>query len=535
MKAIKVVITLNSPLLIARPENGDENSRTSLDYIPGSTIKGVVIKHYLQQKQISITDDAMQKADSDIREFFFSNQLQFLNGYLYSEVFSSASRALPTPASWFIEKKDVELQNTTRNIWDFALERHNLEQAKTEPRRYFWNAPEAPEEGLWRCPLAYTEFTTMVHNASLDPHQKSSTTSTVFRYELINTGQSFCAYIIAKNEVLLDRLFESVPEGKVWLGASTKSSYGETSFSKEVVSDWQEYLPSQNQDEGEITFTLQSDLIIKDNSGESSLDFSQALQAYLNLPDKPTPVRCFQKSDIVGGFNRKWGLPIIQERVIQKGSCFVYETNEILSPESDKIKELVEMGLGEHRSDGFGRIAVNLNHSAIFSSYTLDERTPVVAHLSSASIPLVKRMIKKRLDIKVNGAILKYVESVSMERQPENSQLQKLRNYTKQARLVLQQGGTTGISTFLDSVKKKESSFLQFDRRFLVVKGKRISWFEWIEKVWSSDISKLLELTESDWTFFDVVDAPNDIDNQAIKYRLIDSVAQKAIKTRRPQ
>jgi RAMP superfamily. len=78
MKAIKVVITLNSPLLIARPENGDENSRTSLDYIPGSTIKGVVIKHYLQQKQTSITDDAMQKADSDIRKFFFSNQLQFL-------------------------------------------------------------------------------------------------------------------------------------------------------------------------------------------------------------------------------------------------------------------------------------------------------------------------------------------------------------------------------------------------------------------------------------------------------------------------
>ena len=54
MHAIKIVITLNSPLLIAGPENGDENRRISLDYIPGSTIKGVIIKEYLKPKNGSL-------------------------------------------------------------------------------------------------------------------------------------------------------------------------------------------------------------------------------------------------------------------------------------------------------------------------------------------------------------------------------------------------------------------------------------------------------------------------------------------------
>jgi len=532
MEAIKVVITLNSPLLIARPENGDENSRTSLDYIPGSTIKGAVIKQYLKQKQVSISDDVLQNLDSEIRKLFFSDEVQFLNGYLYSENIPSAPRALPTPSSWFIEKVDKELQNTSRDIWDFTVERGALDQPKTEPRRYFWNYPEDMGDERWRYSLASTDFITIIHNASSDPHQKSSTTSTVFRYQLINSGQVFCSFIISKDKQLLKDLLVSIPEGKVWLGASSKSSYGETNFNRELLSNWMEYHSSGDQQHAEIVFTLLSDLIISDDSGESSLDFSKALQDYLLLPDKPALVRCFLKSDLIGGFNRKWGLPIIQQRVIQKGSCFVYKTDEILSPESSKIKELVKWGLGERRGDGFGRIAVNLNHLPKFSSCSLDVQTAQVVVLPPASNFLIKRMIKKRLDRKVDAAILSYVGSVDVVSQPENSQLQKLRNFAKQAQVSTQKGENPDISAFIGNMKKKEASFLQFDRRFLKDHDIKTSWLVWIEAIWSKDVGALLKLDAADWTYCSVVDAPSESYKNMIKFRLLDSVAQKAIKTK---
>jgi len=533
MHAIKIVITLNSPLLIARPENGDENSRISLDYIPGSTIKGVVIKKYLKLKCDSYSDDLMQNPDSEIRKLFFSDDIQFLNGYLYSDNIPSAPRALPTPASWYIEKVDKEEQNIHRQIWDFALERHELNQAKTEPRRYFWCFHEENGNNIRQYSLGSTDFMTMVHNASTDPHKKGRGTSTVFRYKLINSGQSFCAYVVVKEERELESLFSLIPEGKVWLGASSQAGYGETNFSKEKVLNWKEYQPQQSFNESEISFTLLSDLIIKDDSGEPSLDFGIALKAHLGLPKKPEPVYGFLKSGIIGGFNRKWGLPTIQHRVIQKGSCFVYKQEDLLSLTPDKIRCFVEMGVGEHRSDGFGRIAVNLNSLPSFKSSTRKEPIPLVVPLTPASNSLVKHMIKKRLSKKVDNAILMYVKQVNIgEPCPENSQLQRLRNFVNHARSTLEKTRTFDITSFLDGVNKKEDAYLQFDRRFLEVKGKRISWLKWLEEVWETDIIDILKLSESDWTFFDVVDIPDDDSKKTIKYRLIDSVAQKAIKTR---
>ena len=185
------------------------------------------------------SDDLMQNPDSECSKTSFSDDILFLNGYLYSENIPSAPRALPTPTSWYIEKVDKEEQNIHRQIWDFALDRHELDQAKTEPRRYFWCFREENGNNFWQYSLGSTDFMTMVHNASTDPHKKGRGTSTVFRYKLINSGQSFCAYVVVKEERELESLFSLIPEGKVWLGASSQAGSGETNFSKEKVLIWE--------------------------------------------------------------------------------------------------------------------------------------------------------------------------------------------------------------------------------------------------------------------------------------------------------
>src|SRR5690606_3579638 len=64
----------------------------------------------------------------------------------------------------------------------------------------------------------------------------------------------------------------------------------------------------------------------------------------------------FVKSTDVGGFNRKWKLPLPQMPALGMGSVFVYPANQ-LSPAD--LADLVEKRIGERRVDGFGRIAVN--------------------------------------------------------------------------------------------------------------------------------------------------------------------------------
>ena len=526
MEAIKIVITLNSPLLIAAPEYGDENTRSSLDFIPGSTIKGVVIKHYLQKKKLSqIPDDLMQDQSSEVRSFFFSDTVQFLNGYLHSDKIPGAPRALPRPASWFVEKVDKEYQNSNRDVHDFALGSSSLDQAKTEPRSYFWHAPEDLGENQWRYPLGSTEFITMVHNASTDPHKKSSVTSTVFRYQLLNAGQSFCAYIIAEDAKQIAELFEYVPDGKVFIGGSSGSSYGDTLFTKEKVSVWKEYTSPASEGDNELCFVLLSDLILKNDSGENSLDFSLELQKHLNLKNKPTPKKSFLLTGTVGGFNRKWGLPIIQHTVLQKGSCFVYQKDENLPYTPQQLEGLLSLGMGENRSDGFGRIGVNLNQFSMFSSFTLGERQPL------PSLPptpeggvLLRRMQQKRFKNRADEAILEYMESIDVSSQPEKSQLNKLRTMLKRIHLP------NDILTFLGEVEKKDSSFLQFDRRFLTIKNQRVSWLSWIKKITKGDVLSVLNLDRKDWEFCGLDEEPSDDTKNRVKLQLIDMVIQKALK-----
>ena len=60
---------------------------------------------------------------------------------------------------------------------------------------------------------------------------------------------------------------------------------------------------------------------------------------------------------MVGGFNRKWGLPLPQTPALKRGSVLKLEiTNEV----SEKtLWKLIDNGLGERRNEGFGRIGIN--------------------------------------------------------------------------------------------------------------------------------------------------------------------------------
>ena len=479
MKAIELVIKLQSPLLIARTHFGDENSRVSLDYIPGNTIKGAVIQQYLMQN--SIGEEEMQDADSNVRKLFFSDAVRFLNAYPYDEAFTDHPRSLPVPFSWFVEKKDKENQNNNRAVWDFAVQPADLEQAKNEPRNYFWQQAEGDKESGFRFALVSPGMTSSVHNMSVQPHIKSQQNSTVFRYEVLKASQAFCTYIIADDDSLLALVDKFIPTGSVYLGGSRGARYGHTEFVKNIITNWSEYSMSNSESNKLVTFTLISDVILRNGSGEPTFDFRQALTEKMGPKQSVTPVRSFVKTGTVGTFNRKWGLPTLQDQVILKGSCFVFEFDPQLEPESEQIESLVKMGIGERLSDGFGRVALNLSSIESFVSYTPEIRQNKVLSLSEDSKPLLKRMATKHLESCVDDAILAYLQTIQFnkDRQPENSQLNKLRILSKQAIRDPKNGSLT-FENFFKGLRK-ENAYLQFDRTHIWVNGKQITWLSWIQ------------------------------------------------------
>ena len=84
------------------------------------------------------------------------------------------------------------------------------------------------------------------------------------------------------------------------------------------------------------------------------------------------PLRAFQSMKIIGGFNRKWGLPLVQTPALRAGSVFVYKPGDI---DKETIKKYLDKGIGERRVEGFGRIAVNLNRRESLKKKKFQEMT----------------------------------------------------------------------------------------------------------------------------------------------------------------
>lgn len=530
MNAIELIIKLKTPLLIAGVHLGDENSRNSLDYIPGSTIKGAVIKQFLTQKRI--TDQDMQDDNSEVRKLFFSSQLRYLNAYPYNDKFSGHPRSLPVPFSWYVEKRDKERQNDTRIIHDFCVRVTDMDQPKNEPRRFFWQPEQTKDETDHSCALMTPRMISSVHNMSVLPHIKSSENSTVFRYEVLAANQTFCAFILSEDETMLEELDNWVPEGSVFLGGSRTARYGHVVVQKQRVENWTEVDHSGIKLSSEITISLLSDVILRADTGEPTYDLTRALNKELKGHFQLTLTRSFVKTGTVGAFNRKWGLPTLQDQVILKGSSFVYHCDPQCDFTDASIQKLMTTGIGERLSDGFGRIGINLNSYEEFGSYSPDLEQYQRTELTTESQNLAARMAARHIDACVDDAILKYLQSIrfNKDRQPENAQLNKLRTLAREA-MRNPADQSLGIKSFVNNLR--EDAFLQFDRRHLIINEKKFTWRAWLEGLINNhDGVAALNLEQAAWEILGQEFPPDDTEKARIAYKIIDAVVTRAVKNK---
>lgn len=410
MKALIIRIQLQEPVLATRPNAGEANSATSYSYIPGSMLRGAVIRAYHQKYPgVDIS------TDPDASKLFFGGQVCYLNAYLAA---SDGKRMLPAPLSWYVDKENVA--KTDVDVFDFAV--------KVNPELY---KPKRPKGEF--CLLTANGVIlkdsirqVSVHNASDERGRKAAGISQVFRYEALAAGQVFSSVILSENGDLLTEI-QGMLGDILFLGGSHTGGYGSVNVTSELgEADWNE--SEMGAGDKEVRITCLSDIILPEK-GKSVLE---NLADALGLENVADLTDAHYQICLVGGFNRTWGLPLPQSWAIQAGSTFCLAQDAKI--DTDKLRT---MGIGERRTEGFGRVAVNWQNKNKVHRILDDDRTADPISLSSTSATIARGMAGRLLKAQLERKLVEYLASDhKFSELPSASQLNRVRVLAQQLLLV---------------------------------------------------------------------------------------------------
>lgn len=455
MKVVTFLLHTQQPVL-ATSCQGEPNSDVSHPYIPGSIIRGLLIGRYLQRQRLQGTDDILDiQRFPDVRRLFFDGTTRYLNAYLSDSC--ERKRTLPVPRSWFKEKGDEITESREMTVYDFSYEQPDQDISPKPLDEKFCIVDDRDGSVV-----LYREKRQLnIHNQRDRKRGRGIEGSgALFRYDAIAAGQTFQAVVLCgcdTDKSIIESLLKlSQSEERwldVWLGGSQSAGYGHvriqllTSDDTSKDNNWNEVgidLEERTERDKSLTITLLSDTIVRNEWGQPVADpevLRQLLSESLDVERKKLKFKqggIYGSSLIVGGFNRKWGLPLPQVPALAAGSVFVFDKVEL---DPQRIQNLEASGIGERKVDGFGRIVVNwLEECGQFQARLPDSdigSNQVSFSLESGRLEsrkmaadMAERLLRQRLD----ELLLSRVGSINLEpNKMSNSQLSRLMIVARQA------------------------------------------------------------------------------------------------------
>jgi CRISPR-associated protein Csx10 len=544
MKVISYRVTLLEPTLVTSLQ-GDPNSAVAFDYLPGSALRGILIGKYLGSSVVDISDRTLQR-------LFFDGTTRYLNGYPL-DVYGNPS--MPVPVSW------QRVKNTEEEIFDFAIEaQKDQQQWQSVLAPFYTRSGEDVRLVLpARNVAVHTQRTARFGRAMPKSFPVKSTEASkkpnelleadeiagaVYRYDALASGQSFQAAIICDNDNDVSTLKDLI-SGRVTLGGSRSGGYGRAEIQVLPITDngSSSNVPgnAENVPEGKLIVTLQSDVLLRDERGQFSVDpqlLCRVMSGHLGVELELDGA--FLNTVVIGGFNRKWGLPLPQALAAHMGSVLIFK-----DPGCDLalLNMLEARGIGERRAEGFGCIAFNRQRAIKLTTTKSTHRSHNSAALKISETEahnlaevMVKRMLRQQLD----ESLLATANSVKITNPPSNAQLSRLRSIViKEIRATTPD--TARICQFIKGIQARGSARRQFERssvngETLLTWLKRLLMYDSPSK-WTMDEKKwkaLLHINDSEvGTRIGDVEAKID-DTLRLKYvlRLIDLVLAHATKLR---
>lgn len=407
MNAIEFDIYLEQPIIISQAISGGENTSLSMDYIPGSIIRGALIANYLKKgNRLTFSGDD---------NLFFDNKVSFLNAYPEYE----GRRTIPTPLSWRVNKD--ALDDESFSIIDYSKDGHDdLPRPVSSPGNFFY--PANFDQNGKDVVLIDPKKEQNIHIGSTQKMVVESGKNFVFTYEALIAGQTFRAVIINENSTLDPEKLDVVNNKLLTIGRSKAANYGRCRIKNiKEIENWQESSPFKSTKMEEVgeTFilTLLSPAIFIDEQGQPSLYPDWWL-------DRGELEDSFVKPILVGGFNRKWKMPVPQVIAAAAGSTYKYRKSA--------IKAKLPNSLGERTKEGFGRYAINLLSGKKWSKTQNTPKNILVLPDITSKTKIPKGAFKRW---KLDAAIESALPNIRIESSPNNSQLSRLREAAVNARV----------------------------------------------------------------------------------------------------
>lgn len=526
MNVLTYRIRLLEPTLVTELD-GDPNSAVAFNYLPGSVLRGALIGRYAQQH-----NPPDLATDPDARRLFFNATTRFLNGYLLDRM---DKRSLPVPLSWQHKKDDES------SIYDFAVrmpddpfDTHDALSKRQWQRvhqpfcRAYGDEAQmiSPERHMAIHTARTRRFGRAMPDSSVDPG-KGDMAGAIYCYESLAAHQTFEAAILCETESDAQTLAALI-EGAANLGGSRSGGYGRADFfdvntvsrqswheypkaSSELDDDSDKQTISENESEGlspvdssfngTLITTFLSDTLLRDEMGQflvSADSTTNYLQAILNC--KLTLERAFVRQLVIGGFNRKWGLPLPQSPAIQMGSTFVFESSDCLY---DSLKKIEWEGIGERRAEGFGRVAFNWLSPPVLTVDRTAKRLPnSIRQLSPDSEDALiarqmsERLLRQRLDALTSKQANTVMRAFDL-RSLRKSQIGRLRDLLHDELMKLTPNPNQ-ILDYMKKVEKRSSARKQFENARVGNKPLSVWIKEKLSHGSESDIRQLLGFQASD-------------------------------------
>jgi CRISPR-associated protein Csx10 len=439
MSIIRLKIETLQPVL-ATSFAGDPNSDVSYPYLPGSILRGALIGKYLRIKQ----QQELNLADPLVKNLFFDDrQSSYLNAYPVSQ---SGCRTLPIPRSWVKEKG----QEPPLEAYDFSIEINEDLESPKPLGKGFWSY--AKGGGNKKINLYQPSKRINIHNArDRSKGRGTEGEGQVFRYEAIDAGEIFEGIIICPSNYISE-VEKLLKNQDFWLGGSQSAGYGHVRIIYEILDKpWQESLTQPDVEDNELHITLLSDMILRDEMGQVTASpdlLVKAISAKVGVElDFHRNRRSYLGQSTIGGFNRKWGLPLPQTSALAMGSVLVLTGKLTL----EMIQQLESEGIGERRIDGFGRLAINSWQQESFDIVKLDEASPDLSEITlvESELDIISTVAQRILHQRLEILLQKRASELSIRGNISNSQLSRLR-FT--ARESISTGDSLVLISLLDSL-----------------------------------------------------------------------------------
>ncbi|MFN6540720.1 MAG: RAMP superfamily CRISPR-associated protein [Nostoc sp. EkiNYC01] len=463
MKVITFLLEAKQPIL-ATSFQGDPNSDVSYAYIPGSMIRGALISRYIKRHpelpNDFLLEEGNKEVNKEVKRLFFNNSTRYLNAYLFCE--EQKKRTLPVPLSWYKNKDEENSSADVLDLSQYIPEKSSLKRISekfcvvNESQVIFY-------EEQRRINIHNLRDRTKGRSSPIKRNPNNNQViqdgeGAIFRYEALDSGQIFQAVILCEDNDR-DTIESLLKPGDIWLGGSQSAGYGHAKIIQihtdkvdtNKGEEWSEIdIKIQNRvNRQKLIITLLSDTIVRNDYGQVSVDPLSIKQAIENkLEEKlkleinlPQPASIFISSTVVGGFNRKWGLPLPQVTALSAGSVFVFDTQLT----TEQIQTLENQGIGERCIDGFGRIAVNwLGNYENFNISLLKTDSYPDINLEEQYRDLAEQIAENILRQRLEQCLVKQVSSIKLTENITNSQLSRLE-------IVARQG--LNISTYLPVIE----------------------------------------------------------------------------------